>query len=187
MGSHRQSTSLAFRPPLSFRGFPGGSEGKDNMGDQGLIPGSGRLPWRREWQPTPVFLPGESHGQRTLADYSPRGHQESNMTERSVHTWSFSAWCPSPWGFGHGLLVQCLCSPGIPSSPGGQSQTSCEWMWCSVAAEGGNGRGKTRTKDKNYVVYTKLASLMAHSKESACQCKRHRFKTWVWKITWRRK
>ena len=40
-------------------------------------PGEGR-----EWQPTPVFLPGESHGQRSLAGYSPRGRKESNTTER---------------------------------------------------------------------------------------------------------
>ena len=32
----------------------------------------GTVPWRRAWQPTPVFLPGESHGQRSLAGYSPR-------------------------------------------------------------------------------------------------------------------
>ena len=38
-------------------------------------------PWRREWQPTPVFLPGESHGQRSLVDYSPRGHKESDTNE----------------------------------------------------------------------------------------------------------
>ena len=40
-------------------GFPGGSDGKEsayNAGDLGLIPGSGRCPWRRAWQPTPVFL-----------------------------------------------------------------------------------------------------------------------------------
>ena len=37
-----------------------------------MVPGSGRSPWRREWLPTPVFLPGESHGQRSLAGYSPR-------------------------------------------------------------------------------------------------------------------
>ena len=36
--------------------------------DAGSIPGSGRSPWRRAWQPTPVFLPGESHGQRSLVD-----------------------------------------------------------------------------------------------------------------------
>ena len=37
----------------------------------GSIPGSGRFPWRRKWHPTPAFLPGESHGQRSLAGYSP--------------------------------------------------------------------------------------------------------------------
>ena len=38
-------------------------------------------PWRRKWQPTPVFLPGKSHGQRSLAGYSPRGHKELDTTE----------------------------------------------------------------------------------------------------------
>ena len=42
----------------------------------------GRIPWRREWLPTPVFLPGESHGERSLAGYSPWGCKESDMTER---------------------------------------------------------------------------------------------------------
>ena len=37
--------------------------------------------WRRKWQPTPVFLPGESHGRRSLVGYSPRGHKESDTTE----------------------------------------------------------------------------------------------------------
>ena len=40
------------------------------------------IPWRREWQPTPVFLPGEFHGQRCLAGYSPWGGKESDTTER---------------------------------------------------------------------------------------------------------
>ena len=44
-------------------------------------PQLGKIPWRRKWQPTPVFLPGESHGQKSLADYSPWGHKESDMTE----------------------------------------------------------------------------------------------------------
>ena len=39
--------------------------------DVGSIPGSGKILWRRAWQPTPVFSPGESHGQRSLAGYSP--------------------------------------------------------------------------------------------------------------------
>ena len=39
-------------------------------------------PWRKAWQPTPVFLPGESHGQRSLAGYSPQGPKESDTTEQ---------------------------------------------------------------------------------------------------------
>ena len=44
------------------------------------------IPWRREWLPTPVFLPGELHGQRSLVGYSPCGHKESDTTERLTHT-----------------------------------------------------------------------------------------------------
>ena len=67
--------------------FPSGSDGKEsanntgNIRDVGLISGLGRFPWRRAWLPTPVLLPGESHGQRSLVSYSPFGHRESNMTE----------------------------------------------------------------------------------------------------------
>ena len=42
--------------------------------------------WRREWQPTPVFLPGEFYGQRSLAGYSPWGHKESDTAEQHTHT-----------------------------------------------------------------------------------------------------
>ena len=42
----------------------------------------GKIPWRRKWQPTPVFLPGEAHGWRNLAGYSPWGHKDLNMTEQ---------------------------------------------------------------------------------------------------------
>ena len=45
-------------------------------------PWVGKTPWRREWQPTPVFLSGKSHGQRSLVGYSPWGRKESGMTER---------------------------------------------------------------------------------------------------------
>ena len=41
----------------------------------------GKIPWRKEWQPTPVFLPGEFHEQRKLANYGPWGHKESDTTE----------------------------------------------------------------------------------------------------------
>ena len=46
--------------------------------------------WRRKWQPTPVFLPGESHGQRSLVGYSPRGCKESTWSQRVGHDWATS-------------------------------------------------------------------------------------------------
>ena len=57
----------------------------------GLIPGLGRFPWRKAWQPTLVFLPREFHGQRDLAGYSPWGRSESDTTEETYHegiTWN---------------------------------------------------------------------------------------------------
>ena len=53
----------------------------------GWEPWVGKIPWRRAWQPTPVFLPGESHGQRSLEGPSPWGCKESYTTEQlSTHT-----------------------------------------------------------------------------------------------------
>ena len=49
--------------------------------DMDQIPGLQRSPWRRAWQPTPVFFPGIFHKQRSLADYSPWGCTELDMTE----------------------------------------------------------------------------------------------------------
>ena len=40
------------------------------------------MPWRRKWQPTPVFLPRELHGQKNMVGYSPRGHKELDTTEQ---------------------------------------------------------------------------------------------------------
>ena len=64
-------------------GFPGGSDRKEsscNIRDLGSIPWVGKISWRREWQPTPVFLPGEVHGQR-----SPR---QSMGSQRAWHDWA---------------------------------------------------------------------------------------------------
>ena len=49
----------------------------------GFDPWVGRILCRRKWQPTPVFYPGKSQGQRSPAGYSPRGHKESDMTEHA--------------------------------------------------------------------------------------------------------
>ena len=78
--------TLLLEGTLLHMGFPGGSDGKEsayNTGDPGSIPGSGRSPGEGNgWLPTPVFLPGEFHGQRSLAGYSPWGHKESDTTEQ---------------------------------------------------------------------------------------------------------
>ena len=68
-----------------LKSTPDDSEGKEsacNAGDPGSIPGIGKIPWRRKWQPTPVFLPETSHEQRSLAGYSPRGCKESDTTKQ---------------------------------------------------------------------------------------------------------
>ena len=70
------------------KGFPGGASGKEHACQcrrqkrRGFDPWVGKVPWRRAWQPTPVFLPGESHGQRRLEGCSPLCHQESDTTEQ---------------------------------------------------------------------------------------------------------
>ena len=53
-----------------------------NIGDAGLIPGSGRSSGGGKWQSTPVFLPEKYHGQRSLEGCIPKGHKESDMTEQ---------------------------------------------------------------------------------------------------------
>ena len=51
-------------------------------GRPGFDPWVGKIPWRRKWQPTPVFMPGKSHGLRSPVGYSPWGCKESDTTER---------------------------------------------------------------------------------------------------------
>ena len=77
---------------LFLWGFPDGTSGKESTSQcrrlkrhelnpwLGKSP-IGKIPWRRAWQPTPAFLPRESHGQRSLAGYSPWGRKESGTTE----------------------------------------------------------------------------------------------------------
>ena len=84
----------------------------------------GKIPWRREWQPTPVFLPGKSHGHRSLVGYSSRGHKESDTTEETacahINSFSFSIGRPG------------LCACGL--SPGAACRGCCvpgsSWWWC---------------------------------------------------------
>ena len=78
----------------------------------------GRIPWRRKWLPTPVFLLGESHGERSLAGYSQWGHKELDMTEQltlqfSYQLWGFKCFLIRPtktfWNrLSHFILCGCL-------------------------------------------------------------------------------
>ena len=68
--------------------FPSGSDSKEsacNAGDLGLIPGLEGSPGKGTGIPTPAFLPGESHGLRSLAGYSPWGGPESDMSQATLH------------------------------------------------------------------------------------------------------
>ena len=81
-----------FRTMAFLLGFPGGTSGKEpdcqcrRCKRLSFSPCLGKIPQRRVWQPTPVFLPRESHGQRSLMGYSPQTHKESDMTEATQHT-----------------------------------------------------------------------------------------------------
>ena len=82
------------------RGFPGGSDGNEstyNAGEPGSIPGSGKIPWRKEWQPNPVFLPGESHGQRSLAgDLESQRVGHARVTDSfTFQSYGMSSGCPT--------------------------------------------------------------------------------------------
>ena len=69
---------------LSYQGSPSGKEPACQCRKHKrcrFSPWVGKIPWRRAWQPTPVFLPGDSHGQRSLVVYGPWGHEESDTIE----------------------------------------------------------------------------------------------------------
>ena len=81
-----------------------------NTWDMGSIPGSRRCLWSRKWQPTPVFLPGKSHGQRSLV-CSPWNHKKFDLTERlSTH----------------------MCHKGQPSNSGSPYMCSLSWLFTSL-------------------------------------------------------
>ena len=77
-------------PSSRKQDFPGGSDGQRiclQCRTAGFNPWVGKIPWERKWQPTPVFLPGESHGQRGLEGYSLWICKELDTTERLTSTW----------------------------------------------------------------------------------------------------
>ena len=85
-------SDLACTHNLIRRGFPGGTKNREPSCQcriHGFDPRVGKIPWRSAWQSTPVFLPGESHEQRSLVGYSPWGLKEwdtmSDLTRTQSH------------------------------------------------------------------------------------------------------
>ena len=89
----REINIFIYTDLILFKGFPDGPAGKESAcstGDRrhGFSPWAGKFPRRRKWQPTPVFLPGESPWTEERVSYSPRGCKESDMTEQlSKQAW----------------------------------------------------------------------------------------------------
>ena len=84
-----------------YLGFPGGASGKEptcqcrRCKRHGFDPWVEKIPWRKKWQLTLVFLPGESHGQRSLVGYSPWGYKELDTTEATRHACISQTWLSS--------------------------------------------------------------------------------------------
>ena len=104
-------------------GFPDGSVVKNLPARRhGFDPWVVKMPWRRKWQPTPVFLPGKCHGQRSLADYSPRGRKELDTTERLSHHHHLMA-------SDLGLSAACKPRPSVRSSCAHPFPSGWGWGW----------------------------------------------------------
>ena len=124
------------------QGFPGGASDKASACQcrrPGFHPWIGKTAWRREWWlPTPVFLPGEFHGQRSLVGYSPWGHEESDMTE-----WLHFHFLLSCTGEGNGNPLQCSCLENPIDGRAwwaavygvAQSQTWLKWLSSSSSSK----------------------------------------------------
>ena len=118
----------------------------------GFDPWVGKISQRRGWQPTLVFLPGESHGRRSLAGYSPQGCKKLDMTEVSMHTQEFRGG-GLIWDFPGGLVAKTLCSqcrePGFSPWPGNQiPQAALKILHASTKIRGS--QINIRKEKKNY-------------------------------------
>ena len=86
-----EAYNFAYEFPI-VSGFPASTSGKEpacqcrKYKRHELDPWVGKIPWRRAWQPIPLFVPEESHGQKSLVGYSPLNHKESDTTEVTQHT-----------------------------------------------------------------------------------------------------
>ena len=130
-----------------------------------------KIPWGRKWQPTSVFLPGKSHGWRTLAGYSPWDHKESDTTE-------WLHWLHKLTGFKFKSIIVWNYASQIDT-------WKSSWGWVKRKKK----IGSKRVEGPNRKLL-KVLPRWHGGKESACQCIRHRrcrCDPWVGKVPWGRK
>ena len=95
---NRQLEKWSLTEIFNWQGLSGGSDGKQSAWSPGFCPWVRKIPWRREWLPTPAFLPGEFHGQRRLVGYSPWGRKKSDTTERLTFSlFTIALFCKPIW------------------------------------------------------------------------------------------
>ena len=151
-----------------------------------------KIPWRRPWQPIPVFLPGESYGQRSLAGYSPWGRKESETTER-LNNNNPRGWCCFPGGLSISDYTQTVVVQ--------RQEVHLELgdtRSCLVAQSWGNAgsasqAGTLSQWGSNTGVMQKWAAQasgfpwwLRRWLRICLQCARPGFDPWIWKIPWRR-
>ena len=120
------------------RGFPGGSDGKESAyygGRPGFKLWAGKIPWRRPGQPTPVFLPGQSHGQR-----SPRATVHGSQ-------WVRHNWVTSTFTLILIIVKKEFVGPGLHLRPvcADRAWPPLQWTLNSVLSACGNDNGRIRS------------------------------------------
>ena len=119
---------------ISDMGFPGGASGKESACQCRRCKRPrfdlcvGKIPWRREWQPTPVFLPGKFHRQSSLVSYSPWTLKESDTTEQLTHTHTHT--------HTHILLAGRAPSPLRMRMGEERVPSAASWVGCQVPEPG---------------------------------------------------
>ena len=147
-----QAAVVKYQGLCGLRGSPGGASGKGPVcqgrrhNRLGFDPWVKKIPWRRAWQPTPVFLPGESHGQRSLTSYRPRvakSRTRLKRLSRHTRTWLkkqkfiFSqSWRPevpdqglAGWISGEGSLPELLMAAFLPCLHKAEGEREPA-LWC---------------------------------------------------------
>ena len=126
IGQNQLRQSLSYNKVLNIPGGSDGQESARNVGDQGSAPWVRKIRWRRKWQPTAVFLPGESQGQWSLVGYSPQGREGSDRTEVIEHTHHAMyahrrSHCRSQDR--KRIAPKLPCAPALPLTPGNHRPT----------------------------------------------------------------